>query len=89
MQAFGDTFGEDAAKSIFDATMNATEKDRKVLIDNLKEIDFSGSNINTLSQVHDLSEELGGQFTEVFDEVKKSFGGDAGIFKEIANDKSI
>ena len=89
MQDFGDTFGEDAAKSIYDATIDASGKDRKVLLDNLKEIDFSGSNINTLNQMYDLSEELGGQFTEVFEDVKKSFGGDAGIFKEIANDKSI
>ena len=89
MQSFGDTFGEDAAKSIFEATINASEKDRKILLDNLKEVDFSGSNINTLNQMHDLSEDLGGQFTEVFKDIKKSFGGDAGIFKEIANDKSI
>lgn len=89
MQQFGDTFGEDAAKSIFDATINASEKDRRVLLDNLKEIDFSGSNINTLNQMYDLSEDLGEKFTEVFEDVKKSFGGDAGIFKEIVNDKSI
>ena len=89
MQDFGDTFGEDAAKSIYDATIDASGKDRKVLLDNLKEIDFSGSNINTLNQMYDLSEDLGGKFTEVFEDVKKSFGGDAGIFKEIANDKSI
>ncbi len=89
MQDFGDTFGEDAAKSIYDATIEASGRDRKVLLDNLKEIDFSGSNINTLNQMYDLSEDLGGKFTEVFEDVKKSFGGDAGIFKEIANDKSI
>ena len=89
MQDLGDAFGEDAAKSIYDATIDASGKDRKVLLDNLKEIDFSGSNINTLNQMYDLSEELGGKFTEVFEDVKKSFGGDAGIFKEIANDKSI
>jgi hypothetical protein len=39
--------------------------------------------------MYDLSEDLGGKFTEVFEDVKKSFGGDAGLFKEIANDKSI
>lgn len=89
MQDFGDTFGEDAAKSIYNATIDASGRDRKVLLDNLKEIDFSGSNINTLNQMYDLSEDLGGQFTKVFEDVKKSFGGDAGIFKEIANDKSI
>lgn len=89
MQDFGDTFGEDAAKSIYNATLEASEKDRKVLLSNLKEIDFSGSNINTLNQIYDLSEDLGGKFTKVFEDVKKSFGGDAGIFKEIANDKSI
>ena len=89
MQNFGDTFGEDAAKSIYNATIEASEKDRRILLSNLKEIDFSGSNINTLNQIYDLSEDLGGKFTKVFEDVKKSFGGDAGIFKEIVNDKSI
>ena len=51
----------------------------------IKKNNFSDASISK----YDLSEDLGGEFTKIFEDVKKSFGGDAGIFKEIVNDKSI
>ena len=89
LQDFGDTFGNDAAKSIYNATINASEKDREVLLTNLKTVDFSGSAVQSLSDIYELSEDFGGLYTELFDDIKKSFGGDAGLAKSLTNDKTI
>ena len=89
LQDFGETFGNDAAKSIYNATLNASEKDREVLLTNLKSVDFSGSALQSLDQIYELSEDFGGQYTELFEDIRQSFGGDAGIFKTLTNDKAI
>ena len=89
LQDFGEIFGDDAAKSIYNATLNASKEDREALLANLKSIDFSGSALQSLDQIYELSEDFGGQYTKLFEDIRQSFGGDAGIFKTLTGDKTI
>ena len=70
LQDFGEIFGDDAAKSIYNATLNASKEDREALLANLKSIDFSGSALQSLDQIYELSEDFGGQYTKLFEDIR-------------------
>ena len=72
MQDFGDTFGKDAAESIYRATLNADNATRTNLIDSLKAVDLSGSKINSLYNVKGIEKQLGKNFNNIFNSIKKS-----------------
>lgn len=89
MQDFGDTFGKDAAESIYRATLNADNATRTNLINSLKAVDLSGSKINSLYNVKGIEKQLGKDFNNIFDSIKKSMGGDSGIFAELTKDDTV
>lgn len=91
IQEVGEIFGNDAAKAIYDAARNEelTDAEKDHFYAGLENLDLSGSKINSLNNIKEFTQGLGKSFDKTFKNIFKSFGGDAGLFKELTKDNTI
>ena len=91
IQEVGEIFGNDAAKAIYDAAKNEqlTDAEKDHFYAGLENLDLSGSKINSLNNIKEFTQGLGKSFDKTFNNIFKSFGGDAGLFVELTKDNTI
>ena len=91
IQEIGEVFGNDAAKAIYDAAKNTemSDTEKEHFYAGLENLDLSGSKINSLNNIKEFTQGLGKSFDKTFNNIFKSFGGDAGLFAELTKDNTI